>query len=117
MKRYVDIDQLVDIERFDYNVEPCVETVPIHRLINFYVCEPSTVEIADVREVISSLWIPVAERLPEKTGWYFLTCINQFGHKICRVAHYDYDDWTDSKGFGVQVLAWMPVPEPYKGDK
>ena len=51
MARYVDIDQLVDIDRFDYNVEPCVETVPIHRLINFYVCDPSTVKIADVREV------------------------------------------------------------------
>ena len=54
MARYVDIDQLVDIDRFDYNVEPCVETVPIHRLINFYVCDPSTVEIADVREVIEA---------------------------------------------------------------
>ena len=57
MARYVDIDQLVDIDRFDYNVEPCVETVPIHRLINFYVCDPSTVEIADVREVVHGQWI------------------------------------------------------------
>ena len=68
----------------------------------------------DVRE---NDWIPISKRLPDKPGWYFVTCVNQFGSEICQVAYYGNDGWTDNKGFGIQLIAWIPMPEPYRGDE
>ena len=67
----------------------------------------------------SDKWIPCSERLPEEgvtvlctekgtqkvyVGWY-LTIKNQ------------YHGWLDSDGFSMDVIAWMPLPEPYKGEE
>lgn len=69
-------------------------------------------------------WIPCSERLPEeekKTYW------------VCTDAEYQYEcRWTNNR-FGIgegewgwsifdtpqytKPIAWMPLPEPYKGDE
>ncbi len=89
-------------------------------------------------------WIPVSERLPENTDpvnitwvnhdpesyyadikdkpftatghycngrwwWYSVTCqdyLDEYGH-------WDIDAMDDA----IEVIAWMPLPEPYKGGK
>lgn len=64
-------------------------------------------------------WIPVSERLPEKPDnypyceirrTYFLVslasgCVKALGYE------FDRDEWQIT---GSPVVAWMPLPEPYK---
>ena len=64
-------------------------------------------------------WHPVKDGLPEKEGRYFVTATNPAVAKpvtfIC-----DYEDgWDDEKVPGCQtkILAWMPLPEPFGGEK
>lgn len=60
-----------------------------------------------------SKWIPCSERLPEEEGVYLSTFKNTYRHFVETV-------WFDSDGFFVKskatVIAWMPLPEPYKGE-
>lgn len=71
-------------------------------------------------------WIPVAEALPTQYGDYFVTMRNNaFGYWQVDIATFSpkYDKWSscDADGFyfigekGMAVIAWMPLPEPYKG--
>lgn len=67
-------------------------------------------------------WIPVTERLPEKTGRYLAWAVVSFipDHvdelntiKQIAIASYSTRTWF---GDNVEdVIAWMPLPEPYKG--
>lgn len=72
-------------------------------------------------ESLQPQWIPVTERLPERRGNYLVTCsgINADGGKYRSINHYDGDGkWTEdaTRLRGDTVLAWMPLPEPYKGE-
>ena len=71
-------------------------------------------------------WIPVSERLPEKDGWYL--CAVGSSYMPIRTMCYapnewrkdDQNTWKDTYGYYVFnwfVVAWMPLPEPYEGDK
>lgn len=61
-------------------------------------------------------WIPVSERLPEldETGYaYVLVCMDD--------EFVATTDFTRDGGFGLwpecgEVVAWMPLPEPYKAE-
>ncbi len=54
-------------------------------------------------------WIPVYEKLPEQEGWYLIS----LGGKTYGGADVDMycKGWVK---YGTHVLAWMPLPEPYK---
>lgn len=52
-------------------------------------------------------WIPVTERLPDKKGHYLATNLGRV-----------YITGFNGEVFGLRhVTAWMPLPEPYKGEK
>lgn len=55
-------------------------------------------------------WIPVTERLPEKSGYYLATV--DIGWKIVDVIYFN-----NGSGFLMAntVKAWKPTPEPYHG--
>jgi len=63
-------------------------------------------------------WIPVSERLPEKDGEY-ITTMKYIG-KATGTIYIDVEEtfFDVGKGFNVgvneSVIAWMPLPEPYK---
>ena len=74
-------------------------------------------------------WIPCSERLPEKHGAY-IVCYSDFRHgiyygRVIVVAWFDLGDtWLkyryadNARTFPPKlhhVIAWMPLPEPYKG--
>jgi hypothetical protein len=54
-------------------------------------------------------WIPVSERLPEREGWY----LTSLGDKTYGGADVDMycKGWVK---YGTHVIAWMPLPEPYR---
>ena len=70
-------------------------------------------------------WIPCSERLPEREspeqfrGWYLTT--NAYGS--VGLTKYEFESgsfgfvgWGDSRPSDIQIVAWMPLPEPWKGD-
>lgn len=66
-------------------------------------------------------WIPVSERLPEKTGIYIVTgktfiSSNNFPNDFYRSTQvHKYSEKTGwDTFFSDEIFAWMPLPEPYK---
>lgn len=55
-------------------------------------------------------WIPVSERLPEESGSYLTTTRNN----AVRVNHFYAGHGHQVFGYRNNVIAWMPLPEPYK---
>ena len=70
-------------------------------------------------------WIPVSERLPEE-AYGCLVTIEIDNPLTCEYASvilhclvgYDGETWNDSDGIPLsyEVIAWMPVPLPYKAE-
>ena len=65
-------------------------------------------------------WIPVSERLPELDVDVLVTDIH--GNRFVHTLYAGKDGtfyWEDDAGFFVDfndVIAWMPLPEPYKAE-
>ena len=57
-------------------------------------------------------WIPVTERLPEKFGY----CIVSGGNSVwfARFENGDFNGILSGRALD-SVIAWMPLPEPWKG--
>lgn len=51
-------------------------------------------------------WIPCEERLPEPTQEVLVTGINSCVY-TSRIVHGEFE-------YGGNVIAWMPLPEPYR---
>ena len=70
-------------------------------------------------ELNSSEWIPCSERLPEE-GAVVLVSLEEDEDwswvRLVREGYYDEGYWFDTDGahYGLEILAWMPLPEPYK---
>ena len=52
-------------------------------------------------------WIPVSERLPDSDGYYLGCC----GDNDCSIV---VDEFNKDHFCTYNVIAWMPLPEPYK---
>ena len=65
-------------------------------------------------------WIPCSERLPEKDGQYLVTVKNLTGYEqLCNdvfECEFFGKDWIFKGWKDNRVIAWMPLPEPYKGE-
>ena len=55
-------------------------------------------------------WIPVTERLPEESGCYLVSVKNDHERRYSKTAWFGKDTWFARK----DVVAWQPLPEPYK---
>lgn len=71
-------------------------------------------------------WIPVTERLPEEIFGCLVTVWDanpktgeEFENILPEFVGYDGETWNgaDGKPIAFEVVAWMPLPEPYKEDK
>ena len=59
-------------------------------------------------------WIPVTEKLPERDGLYIVTFDGGLvGQKepFASTNYFENSQWDDD---GDSVLAWMPLPKPYR---
>jgi len=79
----------------------------------FYpICEDCNTKMDKIRRAYDKCrWIPCSERFPEREGWYLIS----LGDKTYGGADVDMycDGWVK---YGTHVLAWMPLPEPYKAE-
>ena len=85
--------------------------------------------IVAVREAFKALaephWIPCSERLPETTDAVLTTYIvngDRSRRYVEESSYYGSDGswsspWDEYRiaGTRIEVIAWMPLPEPYKG--
>ena len=73
----------------------------------------------------SQRWIPVSERLPEKTDYYLI----QYSREVCpdemAVAFYSVEEAEVDSNYTWEfkpiadckdVIAWQPLPQPYKAE-
>ena len=58
-------------------------------------------------------WIPCSERLPEYPGVY-MTTLDYGKHGLTTGARYYHGKYF--KWMNECVIAWMPLPEPYKAE-
>lgn len=79
----------------------------------------------DMRVVLKQpRWIPCSERLP-KAGEYigdvarYYLVQNEYGDMlVARYTHSEYwEQIYQSKPYADEIVAWMPLPEPYKGEE
>lgn len=64
-------------------------------------------------------WIPVEERLPKKDGIYLTTLDGEItgeNKPFTGMAEFEEGKWIDDEKDFQCILAWMPLPEPYKRD-
>ena len=63
-------------------------------------------------------WIPCSERLPEEYQAVLATLNNG---ELTYAWRFDVDEWVifegDRNATTDDILAWMPMPEPYKGEQ
>lgn len=68
--------------------------------------------------LLNQKWIPVSERLPEENKWVLVTVVQGSVRyvEIMRIDKYK-GMFTDNVGYYYDsVIAWMPLPEPYKAE-
>ena len=63
-------------------------------------------------------WIPVSERLPKEYDLVLVT--EKYGFvDTAHFVHNDFtemDEWIVADDETIDVIAWMPLPQPYKGE-
>ena len=67
-------------------------------------------------------WIPVSERLPNNDDFVIVTILDESGDTPYRCSDFGWyldkaDCWIIDAEQRTDVIAWMPLPEPYKEEK
>lgn len=66
-------------------------------------------------------WISTADRLPENNQRVLVSIIRSDGAKRVRTGSYSSNEyfWVDNGDYwrAKEVQAWMPLPEPWRGDE
>ncbi len=91
-------------------------------------CETEEEQKKVIERLESTNWIPVSERLPEEDGRYLATF--KYGIKVCMVGYgsckrtvlgypigHGWYSLEEAQYYAEDsIIAWMPLPEPYKKD-
>ena len=79
--------------------------------------------VKEVAEEYNGGWVPCSERFPEEPFGCLVTVIDcesstqtDFENILPYVVGYDGDSWNDADGDVIpfEVIAWQPLPEPFK---
>lgn len=108
MGKYIDKELLW--ERLKRSLTSCIVTNTVFNTIRAVIDDMPTIEV-------TGEWIPVSEGLPKKSGYYIVS----FNDAVNPCVNFDngkwyYVDFNIIKEYGEhEVIAWMPLPAPYKG--
>lgn len=105
------ISRKILIEKLGISKE-CVDCQ--HKLNGLCLWKPNMVDVCEVITEMPSAepeqrWIPVTERLPKENGDYLVTG----RHGAVNKRKYEDKRWYGNWA----VIAWMPLPEPWKGEE
>ena len=120
-----DVDKVVE-ELELHSFEFGTDTLPVH-----YVRLNDAIEIVKQEaekfgtdtNVVSNGWIPCSERLPEEAFGCLVTVMDcepstqtDLENILPYFVGYDGETWNDADGKEIpfEVIAWMPLPQPYK---
>ena len=80
-------------------------------------CE-SKEEQDEARKALENIphWIPVSERLPEEHEVVLTQAQFKDDVKMAVSSRVDFNYWTGWGTRDINVVAWMPLPEPWRGD-
>jgi hypothetical protein len=105
-----DVMELIQNEGGTFSTYDDTYDITIH-------CETEE-EQKKVIERLSADWIPVSERLPKASGTYQVTCMDgriyrsTYAKFQCKLKRWEL---TGARSYW-KVIAWMPLPNPYKED-
>ena len=75
---------------------------------------------------VPSNWIPCSERLPNEIEFQEAYCRNQYAAEFLvtikgatrpTTLYFKNNSWFDEERKYYKVVAWQPLPEPYKGEE
>lgn len=81
---------------------------------------------SNMNEAENDGWIRTSERLPSEEEFIKAYCRNSYaaefivmikGATLPTTLYFKNGSWTDMKGNYYNVVAWQPLPEPYKGEE
>ena len=81
--------------------------------------------LAEIREMLESTqpkqhWIPCSERLPDSMGWdkCYLVSLAWGGVGAMEYKSTGFHNYGSLSPVSIEtVIAWMPLPEPYKAER
>lgn len=67
-------------------------------------------------------WIPVSERLPKNDDWAIVTILDERGDTPFRYTDFGWyleaaNCWIVEAEQRTDVTAWMPLPDPWRGEE
>ena len=103
-----------------YSNDDSEEVIDLHKAIEI-INELAEEYSADTPQKSANGWIPCSERLPSEEGKYLVTVKNLRGYWILEnnvfVCNYQFDDFIFQGWEDNEVIAWQPLPTPYRTEK
>ena len=108
--------------------EACKEIIksPGYRIYEKAVGIVKDIIRSNMNEAENDSWIRTSERLPSEEEFIKAYCRNSYaaefivmikGATLPTTLYFKNGSWTDIKGKYYNVVAWQPLPEPYKGEE
>ena len=113
---------MIDENKLIEKLETMIDDIPIsyvkdenHGRLNAYIHALIRVISIVKNQPKVGEWIPVEERLPEESlnsviGW-------DASRERCVFVQYYMNDWILGNHESVKIVAWMPLPEPYRKEE
>lgn len=64
--------------------------------------------------MMTEQWIPTTDEMPEEGEYVLVTCVTKKGRRSVVRSYWTGGYWA---GTMAEVVAWMPLPEPFGGGR
>lgn len=109
MDKYVEVDRTIEMALLLLEEGEDEQTLAYNAALVAFIKNMENVPAADTPR-----WIPVTERLPEEDGDYLVTYTDGGVTGVGSSIYIQRVDGSEPYWDYFSVIAWMPLPEPYK---